>query len=395
MGHFLPVIKKKFKVAVLLDAARAYDRDLLKGITHFNKLYDKFNFFFYTPKYIHPDHQSKLIKRLSDWEPEGIICRELQGIEPILAWNLPVIVSPHTRLHPHCINLWADNVKIGDLAAEYFLHKGYRHLGLLGFKEFAWSLERENGYQMRAGKNHVRVERFLFDDTRMLWEELPQRLVAWLKKIPKPCAIFSVTDELNTHLLEAAKQADYKVPDELAMLGVDNDEFLCDMTIPPLSSIDQNARAAGLEVASTLLQWMETHIKPADNVIISPKGIIERHSTTALAIEDETVRAALNFINVHAPFHEIDVNDVVLSTTNSRRILEKKFNQWLNSTILDEIRKVRIKRIQYFLEESNLTTQQIAYEMGFGNPNNITRYFKNATGITPLEYRKKFRKLHA
>jgi len=286
--------------------------------------------------------------------------------------------------------LWADNFRIGGLAAEYFLHKGYRHLGLLGFKKFAWSLERENGYQLSAGKSHVRVEHFLFDDNRMLWEDLPNRLLEWLKKIPKPCAIFSVTDELSLHLLEAAKHADYKVPDELAILGVDNDELLCEMTMPTLSSIDQNAWRAGLETAGVLLKWMETGSRPSTDVIINPNGIVERYSTSALAIDDEQVRTALNFINVNAPHHEIDVSDVTQSTANSRRILEKKFNQLLNSTILDEIRKVRIRRIKYFLEESDLTAQQIAYEMGFENPNNITRYFKNATGYKPLEYRKKF-----
>lgn len=382
--------KEKFKVAVLLDASRAYDRDILKGVTHFNKLYDKFNFFFYSPKYIDPSNQSKLVERLADWRPHGVICRELTGIEKILSWNIPVIVSPHTKLYDDCVNLWADNFLIGDLAAEYFLNKGYRHLGLLGFKKFAWSLERENGYQLRAAKSHVRVEHFLFNDMGMLWEDLPNRLHDWLKKIPKPCAIFSVTDELSLHLLEAAKRADYKVPDELAILGVDNDELLCEMMTPTLSSIDQNAWQSGLEIAGILLKWMETGSRPSADIIIKPGGIIERHTTSALAIDDEQVRKALNFINVNAPYHEIHVSDVTESTSNSRRILEKKFNELLNSTILDEIRKVRIQRIKYFLEESDLTAQQIAYEMGFENPNNITRYFKNATGYKPLEYRKKF-----
>ena len=382
--------KQKFKVAVLLDASRAYDRDILKGVTHFNSLYDKFNFFFYSPKYIHPSNQLKLIDRLADWQPHGVICRELTGIEKILTWNIPVIVSPHTKLYENCVNLWADNFLIGELAAEYFLKKGYRHLGLLGFKKFAWSLERENGYQHRAAKSHVRVEHFLFNDIRMLWEDLPNRLLEWLKTIPKPCAIFSVTDELSLHLLESANHADYKVPSELAIIGVDNDELLCEMMTPTLSSIDQNAWQSGLEITEILLKWMETGSRPSSDIIIKPGRIIERHSTNALAIDDEQVRKALNFINVNAPYHEIHVCDVTESTSNSRRILEKKFKELLNSTILDEIRKVRIQRIKYFLEESDLTTQQIADEMGFENPNNITRYFKSATGYNPLGYRKKF-----
>ena len=382
--------KKRYRVAVLLDTSRAYDRDVLKGITHFNKLYDKFNFFFYSPKYIHPENQRILLKRLSAWHPEGIIAREMPGIEDFKDWDVPLIVSPHTKLFDGCVNLWADNNKIGQLAAEYFLNKGYKSLGLLGFKKFDWSLERENGFELRAGQSYVRVAKFLFDDHRMYWEDLPVRLSRWLKKILKPCAIFSVTDELNIHLLEAAKAAEYRVPDELAILGVDNDELLCEMTLPTLSSIDQNAWRAGYETAEGLLRWMETSQRPATDFTIQPNTVVERYSTSTLAIDDDQVRLALNYIYLNAPHNDIKVSDVIESTSHSRRILEKKFNQLLNSSILDEIKKVRIKRIKYLLEQSDLTAQQIAYELGFGNPGNITRYFKTATGYKPLEYRNEF-----
>jgi LacI family transcriptional regulator len=383
--------KKKYRVAVLLDTSRAYDRDVLKGIAHFNKLYDKFNFFFYSPKYIHPENHAILLKRLSAWNPEGIIAREMPGIDVIKSWNIPLIVSPHTKLYDGSINLWADNNKIGQLAAEYFLNKGYKSLGLLGFKKFDWSLERENGFELRAGQSYVRVEKFLFDDHQMFWEDLPVRLSQWLKKILKPCAIFSVTDELNIHLLEAAKAAEYRVPDELAILGVDNDELLCEMTLPTLSSIDQNAWRAGYEIGEGLLEWMETSRRPTNDFMIQPNTVVERYSTSTLAIDDEQVRHALNFIYLNAPHTDIKVSDVIASTSHSRRILEKKFNQLLNSSILEEIKKVRIKRIKYLLEQSDLTAQQIAYEMGFGNPVNITRYFKTATGYKPLEYRNEFK----
>lgn len=380
----------RFKVAVLLDAARAYDRDVLKGITHFNKLYDKFTFFFYSPRYIHPENQDKLLKRLSDWHPEGIIAREMPGLRSVQAWQVPLIVSPHTALYEEAVNVWADNEAIGALGAGYFLSKGYKHFGILGFRQFQWSAERETGFTRAARAAGIQPSAFLFDDRTMLWEDLPASLSAWVRAMPKPCAIFSVTDELNIHLLEAAKDAGYAVPDELAMLGVDNDALLCEMTQPTLSSIDQNAMQAGFEVAQGLLTWMETGVRPVANFIHKPKAIVDRQSTSALAIDDEEVRKALTFINTHAPAADIGVNDVVEATTHSRRILEKKFKVRLNSSILDEIKKVRIRRIQYLLTESELNVQQIAYEMGFDNPGNITRYFKLATGYNPLEYRKVF-----
>lgn len=382
--------KKRFRLAVLLDASRAYDRDVLKGITHFNKLYDKFNFFFYSPKYLTTGGQSLLLRRIVSWEPEGIIAREMEGLEKLQALAIPFIVSPHTKLYEGCCNLWADNESIGQLAAQYFLDKGYKNFGFIGFKNFQWSAERQQAFENRIRQEGLVTESFLFDYNNMQWEDLPLELVQWLNKLQKPCAVFSATDELNIHLLEAAKEINYKVPDELAVLGVDNDELLCEMTQPTLSSIDQNAFGAGYEIAERMLQWLERNEGPTGNFVIKPKTVIERHSTSLLAIEDEQVRSALNYIHTHAPFADIDVMDVVGATTHSRRILEKKFNQLLHSSILDEIKKVRIERIKNFLTESDLTVQQIAYEMDFNNPDNITRYFKQSTGFKPLEYRKKY-----
>jgi LacI family transcriptional regulator len=384
------VEKKKYKVAVLLDTSRAYDRDVLKGITQFNKLYDTYHFFFHSPRYVHLDGQEKLLKRLAAWKPDGIIVREIPGLDKLTELRIPLIVSPHTHVYERCVNLWADNESIGELAGNYFLAKGYKHFGFVGFNSFHWSQQRAKGFVRALGKAPADVDTFLFDSAHTLWENLPTDLTQWLRRLHKPCALFSATDELNIHLLEAAKEAGYHVPDELAILGVDNDELICEMTQPTLSSIDQNAEQAGFEAASSLLAWMQTDKRPNDLLVVKPKAVIERHSTSTLAIDDEQVRKALSYINAHAPFADIGVSDVVNSITQSRRILEKKFKTLLKSSILDQIKRVRIQRIQYLLANTDLTVQQIAYEMAFGNPANITRYFKQSTGFNPLEYRKKY-----
>jgi len=390
LGASSCVEKKKYKVAVLLDTSRAYDRDVLKGITQFNKQYDKYHFFFHSPRYVRIDGQEKLLKRLATWQPDGIIVREMADMDTLRALQIPLIVSPHTRPYADCVNLWADNEAIGELAGEYFLRKGYKHFGFVGFETFQWSQQRAEGFARALGKPSLEIDTFLFDSSHTLWENLPNDLTQWLRELPRPCAIFSATDELNIHLLEAAKEATYHVPDELAILGVDNDELICEMTQPTLSSIDQNAQHAGFEAAASLLSWMESGIRPSELLLVKPTTVIERHSTNTLAIDDEQVRKALSYINAHAPFSDIDVNDVVSSITQSRRILEKKFKTLLKSSILDQIKKVRIQRIQYLLANTDLTVQQIAYEMAFGNPGNITRYFKQSTGFNPLEYRKKY-----
>ncbi|MDJ1505602.1 XylR family transcriptional regulator [Xanthocytophaga agilis] len=381
---------QRYRIAVLLDTSRAYDRDVLKGITHFNKLYDKFTFFFYSPTYIQPADSDKLWTRLQHWHPDGIIARETAGMDQLQSFQVPLIISPHTQTYPDCINLWADNKAIGELAARYFVEKGYKHLGFIGFKEFQWSIERQLAFIQSLQACSLFAETFLFDSQQMSWEDLPSNLGQWAQQLPKPCAVFSATDELNIHLLEAARKVNLSIPDELVLLGVDDDQLLCEMMQPTLSSIDQNAFQAGYQVAEGMLHWLDTNHPPEADFIIPPKTVVVRQSTSSLAIDDPQIRLALSFIGEHAPFKNIRVEDVIAVTHHSRRILEKKFKSQLNTSILDQIRLVRINRIKYLLSESTLTIQQIAYEMDFENPDNITRYFRQATGYSPLEYRKKY-----
>ena len=217
-----------------------------------------------------------------------------------------------------------------------------------------------------------------------------RKLIEWLATLKRPCAIFSSTDELNIPLLEAAKESGIKVPDDLSIIGVDNDAMICEMTSPTLSSVDQNAVQAGFEAASALSRWIEYGQKPPGNIILPPVTIVTRNSTNALAVDDEHVRTALHYIANMAPSEDISVDDVVKATVLSRRVLEKKFQVVIKSSILEEIRKTRIERIKFLLTNSELSIQQIAYELNFNNFDNITRYFKQSTGLKPLEYRNKF-----
>ncbi|NML40375.1 substrate-binding domain-containing protein [Chitinophaga sp. G-6-1-13] len=384
-------MKKKLKVAVLADVSRAYDRDVLTGVAHFNKIHDKFIFFSFTPKYIQYDDQAALIERVIAWKPDGIITREVEGFEKLLDLDIPLIIAPHTRLYKDKVNLWGHNYTVGKVAAEYFISKGYRNYTFLGFKNFQWSSERQAGFVERVNSAGYKVQSHNFDNRVLLWEQLSAKITEWLPLLKKPCAVFSVADELNVHVLEAAKELGFKVPDDLSVLGVDNDVLICDMASPTLSSIDHNARQAGFQAAVALSRWMEYNEKPAGDIITGGATVITRNSTSGLAIDDEQTRSALHYIANTAPSNDISVDDVVAVTTLSRRGLEKKFQQMVRSSILDEIKKVRIGRIKFLLENSDLTIQQIAADMNFNNSDNITRYFKQHVGMTPRDYRNQFR----
>ncbi|MBO9732408.1 MAG: XylR family transcriptional regulator [Chitinophaga sp.] len=384
-------MKKKLKVAVLADVSRAYDRDMLAGVTHFNKIHDKFIFFPFTPKYIQHNDQAALIERVIAWKPDGVITREIDGFEKLLDLDVPLIIAPHTTLYKNKINLWGHNCVIGNVAAEYFISKGFRNYAFFGFKNFQWSSEREAAFVNRVNEAGYSVQSHIFDSKASLWEHLSAKLTAWLPLLEKPCAVFSVADDLNIHLLAAAKELDVKVPDELSVLGVDNDVLICEMANPTLSSIEHHVHQSGFEAAMALSRWMEYGEKPAGDIIVGGATVITRNSTSGLAIDDEQTRNALHYIATTASSKDISVEDVVNVTTLSRRGLEKRFQQVIKSSILDEIRKVRIRRIKFLLENSDLTIQQIAVDMNFNNSDNITRYFRQHVGLTPRDYRNQFR----
>ena len=383
-------MKSKLKIAVLMDVSRAYERELLTGITNYNKLHDKFIFFFYSPKYVHSVHEDSVIERIIAWQPQGIFAREIAGLKRLLELNVPTIIAPNAGLFANHINLWGNGYDIGRLVGEHFISKGFKNFAFFGFKDFQWSLERHDGFLESINKKGYVVSEFIFDNANLLWEDLPGKLMEWLSTLKRPCAIFSSTDELNIPLLEAAKETGAKVPDDLSIIGVDNDVMICEMTSPTLSSVDQNASQAGFEAASVLSRWIEHGQKPDGNILLQSPRIVTRNSTSALAVNDEHVRTALHFIANMAPSEDISVDDVVKATVLSRRVLEKKFQAIIKSSILEEIRKVRIERIKFLLTNSELSIQQIAYELNFNNFDNITRYFKQSTGLKPLEYRNKF-----
>ncbi len=382
------MIHDKYKIAVLLDKSRAYERDVLQGLAEFNKIYNCFSFLFYAPGYLYPDNHQQLIQKLRTWKPDGILTRENPSIPGILKLNLPTIISPYTKLLKGAVNLWANNDQIGIVASEYFWKKGYRSFAFLGFKKFQWSMEREAGFKSGIEQyERVHYQSLYFDNKQSDWEKLPVRLKSWLITLEKPCAVFAATDELNVHLVEAVKRASIRVPDDIAILGVDNDELICEMSDPSLSSINQNACHAGFAVGETLFKWIETKKAPLENIIIEPNGVVERLSSKAFAVDDDEVRKAMNFILNKSGEYNISVDDVVKVTNYSRRVLEIKFNELLSSSILTEIKKIKLSKIRMLLSDTKLTIKQIADEVGFENAKNITRYFRNETGIPPSVYR--------
>src|SRR5262249_54552504 len=143
--------------------------DILTGITRFNRIHNKFIFFFFSPKYLQSSMQANPIERVADWKPDGVLTREIDEYKLLLNLNVPLIIFPHTSLYKDRINVWGANKGMGKTAADYFIAKGYKNFAFVGFKDFQWSIERQEGYTEQVGKAGYKVNTFIFDNTQLLW----------------------------------------------------------------------------------------------------------------------------------------------------------------------------------------------------------------------------------
>ena len=190
--------------------------------------------------------------------------------------------------------------------------------------------------------------------------------------------------------IEACRFAEIAIPEEIAVLGVDNDEIVCNLTNPTLSSIKMNTVKAGFEAAQVLDRLIHGKGKGADeNIVIDPIDVVERESTNALGIEDLDLIAAISFIQKNC-MKPITVEDIAEASHVSRRTLERKIRKELRSTISKELRKARMNLVAKLLLETNKPISEIANDLYYIDFQHLSHCFKKEKGMSPLNYRKKF-----
>jgi LacI family transcriptional regulator len=255
-----------------------------------------------------------------------------------------------------------------------------------------WSRDRGESFAKRIAK--AGYETYFYQYGQLRLRGKPSRednqvlLAEWLKSLPKPLAIMACNDDRGQHVLEVCKRDGFKVPEDIAVLGVDNDPMICEIIDPPLSSIAMNVESAGYEAAK-LLDRMIQHKKKTKGrqILVSPTHIVQRQSSDIFAVNDAEVASAIRFIRENAK-EKILVNDVVKATHLGRRTLEQRFKKTIHRSIYDEIRLVRVEWISRLLIESDLPICDITSLFHFTDVEHISRYFKKEKGIGLREFRK-------
>jgi LacI family transcriptional regulator len=307
------------------------------------------------------------------------------AIEPECGWRDPKWQIPWFT---------TDNKAIGRLVAQDFVERGLNRLAFCGIPRTdvtGWSEDRQTAFEQYARDVGVPCSVFLGDSPEAAKsDKLSKRLAAWLESLEKPVGLMACYDVRARHVLMTCRSLGLLVPEDVAIIGVDNDELMCELTNPPLSSVEQGSRRIGYESAALLDQLMAGRKSPQLRFSVEPEGIVSRHSSDTLAIKDVEVAAALLFIRQHA-CEGIQVPDVVRTIAISRSALEMRFKAVAGRTIHTEIQRVQIERARQLITATDLPLKDVATEAGFRYLQHMTTLFRLHVGQTPSEYRKRSR----
>jgi LacI family transcriptional regulator len=287
-----------------------------------------------------------------------------------------------------------DDDAIGRAAAGHLIDCGLRNFAFAGHPSHVYSTRRESGFGDVLAKSDFTFSSFhesrsAFDPRGRLWA-LDASVRAWLVSLPRPVGLFACNDIWGVQLTEACRQAGLRVPEDVALVGVDDDDLLCELARPSLSSVAIPAREVGRRAAALLDRMLRGGRPPGKPVLLPPRGVVTRQSSDIVALDDTDVSAAVAVIRARA--HEPFVMDQMLEAASvCRRTLERRFRRALGRSIWDEIRRVRIERAKRMLSESDEPMSAVAAASGFTDGKHLCVAFGQALGATPTRYRNQFR----
>jgi LacI family transcriptional regulator len=383
------------RVALLIETSRGYGRGMLRGIVRYGRLHGPWSF------YLTPGDFEQALPRMQQWGGTGTIARiETPRIaKAILAANLPTIALDLSdeQLRPGSPLLGlsqveSDSAGAARMAAEHLLERGFQWYAFVGIAGRVWSRRRQESF-CAAIAGHGYATHVYQPPRRKQdrpWEREQGYLATWLAALPKPIGLMACDDERGREVLEACRIANLQVPEEVAVVGVDNDELLCELADPPLSSVALNAEQGGYRTAELLDQLMRRKGRKPRRLIVEPLHVVTRRSTEIVAIDDRSVAGALNFIHQQAG-RPIQIDDVVRHVAISRRALEIRFRDAIGRTILSEIQRIRLQRAKRLLLETDLPLPIVAESAGFGTPSYLVQVFRQRVGVTPAKYRRQVR----
>lgn len=288
----------------------------------------------------------------------------------------------------------ADHAEVGRQAAKHLLECGLKQLAFFGYRTHEFSVQRERGLREVAHQAGVPVQVFhernrRLQDATGVWH-WNGRLLGWLRGLEKPVGIMASHDTQGAQVAEYCRQLQLQVPDQVAIVGADDDDLLCELSRPSLSSVRLPAERIGFEAAKMLDEWLNGKPPLEPTLVLPPTGVMVRQSSNLLAVPDADLVAAVRFIHDHA-HQPIAVADLLRAVPITRRTLERRFRKWLQRSLLEEIRRAHVERAKRLLSTTDLSMAEIAARSGLTDNRQLSIVFRQVTGITPSSFRQQHR----
>ncbi len=382
-------MRKLRRVALLIEPTHEYGRGLLRGIARYMRAHEYWR-------------ADLVALRESSWadvsrrrgQYDGIVFRSTGGgLREQLPEGVPGVDVSAWFVNDTYPAVMTDDRAVGAMAAEYFMDLGHKEFAFFAVEPRHDAEERLQGFTEKLVNSGHRVHQRVLPAHgagTVDSEDMARRLVGWLGDLPKPVGLLGFNDHSARVVAEACQQAGILVPEEVAIVGVDNDALICEFAATPLSSVEQNSERIGFQAADILARMMAGKRVSRKTTLVPPSRVVVRRSSDVLAIEDASVAQAVRFIRDHAD-EGLRVEDVLDHLEVSRRSLELRFRKTLSRTPAEEIRRARVERAKVMLTETELRIGQISDRLAFGNPKVFVTVFRRETGMTPSEYRRQYR----
>lgn len=376
------------KILLIIDYSTEFSRRLLRGLIKYSKDNESW-IFFRLPSYYKSLYGKKgVINYAKEWKADAIFAKwDHNKTTSLTTLDIPIVLQNYRKRSEYFSNLTGDYIGTGVMAAKFFIERRYDNFAFYGKKNVVWSQERAEGFRKEIEKVGGNYFQFETKNLREVpWGKKHVKLDDWLCALPKPIALFACDDNFALQVSEICKINDIKIPEEISLLGVDNDELVCNLSDPSISSIVLDLEKGGYELGRLIHQLIKKEKTEPFNIIINPKRIELRESTEKYNVENEYILKIVKFI-VGNFTSEISIDFLTELVPLSRRNLEVKFKKEMGTSIYQFILQKRIEYFSDLLVTTDRSLFDLALEAGFNDAKNISRIFKKFKGYTPVEFR--------
>lgn len=382
-------MSKLHHIALMLEADRSLDRGVAYGVGDY--LHDHPHWSLYV------DKGDRKWSDFQSWRTSGVITsasllaslpkQQLNRMKvPLVVFGGPEKGDKFSRWPA----VMSDHTAIGEMAAEYLINQGLKHFAFCGPEEAGedpWWLMRVEGFARRLSISGFDYTLYKPSKSLEVWGKRQAALERWIQGLEKPVGIMAFFDERARELIEACRMAEISVPGEVSIIGVDNDEWLCNLSKPMITSVETGIRRLGYEAATLLDRMLSGETMPEKPVLIPPERVIERGSTEYLGFTNSAVAEAVKYIRTHA-CDPITVTDVLDEVGLSMSKAHRDFKVALGRSVHQEIQRVQMEQVKHLLVTTNQSIKQIGYATGFENTKYMSKLFHKLVGQTPSEFRR-------